>query len=330
MDIESILNICGLSYITHSDFYRIRCLNLNYHEKGDEHPSLCIYKDSQIGYCYTCGYTIHINKLYYLITGNKLNDNAEYNKYQYNQTLKYKNKIEPAKVRKLDEVIIESDLQSVYNNDIAYRYCISKGLNKDFIKFFKIKVLQKGRVYVKGKEDKPIFVYNRLVFPVVENKKVVSVELRDYTESQSKKVLYPRGSYVSTLFGIDNLDYNQPLHLTEGIKSLWKIWQTISHNSTSCFGIKINPIQAKLLNKFPEIILWSDNDKAGEQFITNLDECLDDDKKIWICNRNGIFDDSDPNDYSTEEIKTIYQNKLILAEYDINKVDFFKKPDYTI
>lgn len=320
IDIPHILNMCNIPYQEYSKFYKIRCLNLSAHGNGDQDPSLCIYKDSYIGYCYTCRYSIHIEQIYKKFTGKNIGKKERY----------YYQKSPEIKKKEIGEVIMRGEIDSIFNNDIAYEYCKEKGLTKEFIKFFNVKYAKKvhfldkdGNIHL-NRLSKPIILYNRLAFPIVENNKIVGMELRDVTGNSKLKVFYPRDSCTSTLFGIDNLDITKPLHLVEGIKSLWKLW-TIEKNSTTCFGVAINSEQRKLLYKFPEIIIWPDNDKAGNKFINYLEKFYD--KPIYVCWRNNL-DKSDPNDYSIDEIKKMNQNKVLLNKMDLEESGLFDKPQY--
>lgn len=311
IDISNILQLCNIDYKEHNKYYRIHCFSGNH---PDNDPSMFLYKDSGVAFCFSCGFKIYINQIYKKFLGKEL----DLEKYR----LDWK-KPKKIKERAVNDIIIRGDLISIYSNEVAHQYAQRKGLHKDFIENFNVKVLKMGSITVGS--NKPMNVYNRLYFPVVENKTMVSIELRDYTESSSKKVLYPPDTNVSTLFGIDQLDYTKPLFLVEGIKSLWKLW-LLERNSTSCFGIEINERQKDMLLKFPEIILLPDNDNGGNRFISNLSKFYYH-KPIYIS--RPIPCGFDPNDITIDELKYIlYEKRQELEKWRLEQNGFFIQSSY--
>lgn len=110
----------------------------------------------------------------------------------------------------------------------------------------------------------------RITIPIYENHTLISLEGRAIYKSNDpkfRKVLYPRGSCVDTLYDIDTLDPNKVLYVAEGLMDLAMLRTAPDvfdpTNSTALFGAKIGDRQAYFLNKFPTIVYIRDNDPAG-------------------------------------------------------------------
>lgn len=311
IDIADILRVCGIEYKEKGKFFIISCLNPAH---IDENPSMRLYADSGIAHCFSCGYNIHISQIYKKYIGKDL----DLRKYMYDF---HKVKTKKVKEKIVGDIKITGELQSIFNNNLAYQYAIRKGLSKEFIEFFNVKAIKVGTMQIDG--FKEIKLFNRLIFPIKENNKLISIEARDYTEKSAKKIIYPDGSSVSTLFGIDHLDYNKPLIVVEGIKSLWKLW-TIDHNSTSNFNNLVKERQKELYLKFPEITLFIDHDEAGEKLVDQFNEFYD--KPLYIVRPEKYGDD--PNDLTIDEQKRLLDKRQLLEDWDMNQYNCFKGLDY--
>jgi DNA primase len=313
MDINNIAEIlkqCGIDYKEKSNYFIFQCLNPTH---DDHDPSMRLYASSGIAHCFSCGYNLHINQIYKKFLGKDL----DLNKYKYDY-----NKVKTKKVKEkvIGKIIVQGEILSIYNNDQAYQYAKLKGLSKEFVEFFNVKSIKMGTMQVEGYKE--IKLYNRLLFPIEENHKIVSIEARDYTGRSSKKLLYPEGSSVSSLYGIDYLDFSKPLNLVEGIKSLWKVW-SIDHNSTSKFNNLLRDKQRELLVKFPEITLLPDNDEAGTKLLNDLADLMKEHNKplyIAMPEKHGY----DPNDLTIDEIKKILDKKKLVNEWDLEQTGCFK------
>lgn len=115
------------------------------------------------------------------------------------------------------------------------------------------------------------FFDKRLLIPIYEKGKLISVEGRDITGKASPKVLYPRGSSVNTLYELDKLDTEAPLYVVEGLMdlALLRAYPEFK-NSTSIFGAALTQRQIYLLKKFSKVIVIPDNDAAGLGTIETL------------------------------------------------------------
>lgn len=127
-----------------------------------------------------------------------------------------------------------------------------------------------------------------------------------------KKVKYETDSRLKeTLWNIDNLDFNSPLYVVEGIGSVAKIWMYISKNVTCTFGSKITENQLELLKKFKEVIIIPDQDLAGIM-MTNT---------IYQSHKNLYVIDIQEEDTDRNYIISIKNtNKIIAYEWLAKKI----------
>ena len=112
---------------------------------------------------------------------------------------------------------------------------------------------------------------NRLLIPVYEEGRLISIEGRRILDNDEVKVLYPRNSSVNTLFDIDNLDTSSTVYAVEGLMDLAVLRTSDTFkNSTSIFGANITKRQLELLKRFPKIVYIPDSDAAGEKTVEKL------------------------------------------------------------
>lgn len=207
---------------------------------------------------------------------------------------------------------IKGILRPISDNKEVLAYCKSRMTNlfmKDFdIKHYFRQVVINGTPY-----------YDRLIIPIIRDRKIVSLELRDYTREQKKKTLYPEGSSVSCLFNTDRLLFDKPLVLVEGILDIPKIYTHCTHNVTTTFGINITSKQKSSLRGFKELVLFPDDDDGGKQFIENMREVLGYDFKI------ALVRGKDPGESSVSEIKEALLKAKCLSEYEIDYSGIFNE-----
>jgi DNA primase len=189
----------------------------------------------------------------------------------------------------------EGNLIPASANQLALKYLNKRGIPVRIADEMNMKFCFSG--WTKDAEDPNnkkqwIYVKDRLITPVYENKKLLSLEMRDVLgeahfkeqmkekgldaeETKYKKVLYPKKSSTNTLFQYEHLDTTKPLYFLEGLMDLGVLRaDTFFKNSTSVFGASIGQRQQFLLKKFPELIYIADHDKAGLISIWRLKEQL--------------------------------------------------------
>ena len=87
---------------------------------------------------------------------------------------------------------------------------------------------------------------------------------------QSKVLYSPDSKVKTTLWNIDNLDFNSILYIVEGLGSIPKIYNYITKNVTCTFGSSVTEEQIECLKKFKKIIVLPDFDEAGEKMVEHL------------------------------------------------------------
>ncbi len=160
-------------------------------------------------------------------------------------------------------------------------YLEKRRIYQEFINKFQLK-------WCKVIEVNKKFYINRLIIPIVENNKLISLEGRDYTEKQDKKIIYGKETTVNTLFNIDNLDFNKPIIMTEGIMELPTLDMLGYSNYTCLFGATITNRQKDIIkNKIKKLVYIPNNPKleneiASREVMKTLHEIKGDDVRFKI------------------------------------------------
>ena len=146
---------------------------------------------------------------------------------------------------------------SVEDNSNAIAYLKKRGFTEETIKFFDIGQTKKGDVQFKLKD-----INGRLVGVKYRHAHAVK-------HGESKYWWQGDCSPCYSLFNINHIDITQPLTICEGYLDAMAIWQSGNHNVVSIPGgaTDLNWIKYNFdfLEKFKKIILWLDNDTAGEE-----------------------------------------------------------------
>ena len=146
---------------------------------------------------------------------------------------------------------------SVEDNSNVIAYLKKRGFAEETIKFFDIGQTKKGDVQFKLKD-----INGRLVGVKYRHAHAVK-------HGESKYWWQGDCSPCYSLFNINHIDITQPLTICEGYLDAMAIWQSGNHNVVSIPGgaTDLNWIKYNFdfLEKFKKIILWLDNDTAGEE-----------------------------------------------------------------
>lgn len=146
---------------------------------------------------------------------------------------------------------------SVEDSSNAVAYLKKRGFTEETIKFFDIGQTKKGDVQFKLKD-----INGRLVGVKYRHAHAVK-------HGESKYWWQGDCSPCYSLFNINHIDITQPLTICEGYLDAMAIWQSGNHNVVSIPGgaTDLNWIKYNFdfLEKFKKIILWLDNDTAGEE-----------------------------------------------------------------
>lgn len=320
ISLDQILPYLYLNNLEEKEDYFTSCCPVH----QEKHPSFVIYKNTYHCRCFSCGYNGNIFKLVKNLNGKSVNNllglSNNYKDYLFEKSIvsEVKEKVIQNKDRKIS---LYGSLKNVFSDSQVMQYLRKKHITDQFIKDFDIQYFDRLKIKIVNQSNNEVIernYKNRLIYPIIENDKIINYELRDFTEEQKKKVLYLKSCSLSTLFNIDNLDKNKPLLLAEGIFDLSYIYTHISKNCTAVLGISITPNQINLLNEFKEIIFFPDNDERGEGFISKLYDILE--KDFYIVKLNEF---KDPGASSLDSIKKAYNNKIISSIYFIDKYGIF-------
>jgi len=211
-------------------------------------------------------------------------------------------------------------------NEDAFNYIKKRFITQEFIEYFDIGYSELSFIYRAPKIKelnslKGTIFQNRVCIPIIDNKETISIEGRDFTGLNSKKVIYPIGGKTSTLFNIDNLNYEDPLVVVEGIMDIPRIWSNITKNVTTVFGITLSNKQKDLLKQFKNIILFPDKDEAGRKLVSTFDIFYEDPYKVAFLN------DKDPGDPSItlNQIEKAIVNSKESTEFFLDEFELFNK-----
>lgn len=330
--IPSLLLECGAKNITDKGDY----ISFSSPFREDKNPSCVLYKQSLV--CVDFGGTINgpFSYFFYNCTGISL---VKYLQLDYKSFIdetyfnrKTKAEIDQNKIfnskLKPEFRIIEGKIQYDFSkNELAQNYIKERFLTDDFIKTFQIGycTLLKAVRAIPEAFKNPNLQYssfmNRLCIPIYDGSEMISLEGRDLTGKYTK-VLYPKGSgSVSSLFNFHNLDKQKPLIVVEGTMDMPRIWQYITTNITTTFGINVTQNQKKQLNEFDHIILFSDTDKAGLEMINSFDKFIE--KPFWVAR----LDQGDPGDPSNsiEDLKKAIENSKESTKFFLDKNELIPK-----
>lgn len=262
---------------------------------SDRHPSFSIDLERGIYNCFSCASKGTLKNLYYEQTGHSIMRDLGINTATAANLFKPRN-YAPISYDVLPDVgvSLEGTIVPVVSSPEAMQYLKKRGITVKVANDMKMQYAYKG--ITKDTADiankkKWEYINNRLITPVYEQGKLLSLEMRDvlgeaaFKESlkknnvtediKYKKVLYPIHSSTSTLFQFDHLDKTKPLFFLEGLMDLGVLRaDPYFKNSTSVFGASIGYRQQYMLKQFPELIYIADHDKAGLISIYKLKEQL--------------------------------------------------------
>lgn len=286
--------------------------------REDREPSMVLYKKNLYCIDFSSGYKASLFTLIKKLTGQSFfaftnTDSSKLFSSMFTANLKQEKSRTLFPNRKKSIHLNKKDFIPVENYSKALNYCESRSIFQDFRKEFDI-------VYTDYSVINTTNFYKRLCIPIVEENKIVSVEGRDITRRQKVKVLYPKGSSMSTLFNIDNLKKDEPLIIVEGILDIPKIWKFFTKNVTTTFGIMITNRQKELLLNFSEIILFPDRDKAGEKMISLFDYFYENEFLI------AFLQEGDPGKASIKDLEQALNHTKKATKYFLEKSELFPKP----
>lgn len=301
IDLLSLLTQNGVEYTDHGHYVKIQCINPAHEDKT---PSMTILKDNGFAKCWSCGATYSYGQLVYALTGAPpFKNTEEAYSASFKNTLS-KNKIIKKDFRKKErKLIMKGQLRNPLSNKEVMDFLDSIYINKEIIREFRIQYMLKGSMTF-IKTDKMTPIYNRICIPLYENKQIVNYECRDFTGKGKPKVLYPKGGKSDILFNYDNLDFEKPLYIVEGIKSALRIYSLGYKNVTATLGASLGKNQIQLIRKMEQPILFPDNDRAGHNMVEQFEKTIGTYPKVTFMEVEGY----DPADGTVDELRYALTN----------------------
>ena len=233
----------------------------------DKSPSMGIDVTRGVVHCFSCSWSGSIEKLYKELTNGNLRKELGYiddpfTSYSSSLTFQY-----ITDDTRLKDIYINADLslmRDAYTDPACAAYLRKRGIPESVAKSMGFKYAEE--MLINTNKFK-----NRLLIPVYEEGRLISIEGRRILDNDEVKVLYPRNSSVNTLFDIDNLDTSSTVYAVEGLMDLAVLRTSDTFkNSTSIFGANITKRQLELLKRFPKIVYIPDSDAAGEKTVEKL------------------------------------------------------------
>lgn len=243
----------------------------------DTKPSLGINLDKGIYHCFSCNRSGSITGLYYDITGNSFykvynistDSFSSFARKDYSINYSDSNANIGKKTVYLN--YDKSKLLPIEGNRLCMTYLHKRGIPMDIAKKYEFS-------YAKDLQINTTRFVNRICIPVYEDGQLTSIEGRMLTQpvnDTDRKVIYPKNTSVSTLFDIDNLNFNEDIYACEGLMDLF-VLKTCSFfdNSTSIFGASLSNRQISLIARCNKRFIYiPDSDEAGFKTVEQLKRC---------------------------------------------------------
>lgn len=239
-----------------------------FHE--EKNASMFINMQKGIFHCFSCRRKGTINALSKELTGNTIYKflDLKYDEFQEHSKVYQSEFVDFDKIPNVH--IKESDQGEARSISLDYSREVNsflrrRGLTKDIAKSFKMYLTP---TLVKYNGTRYI---DRICIPIYEGGRLLSIEGRALDVKNTLKVMYPKGSTVSTLYDYEKLDKDKPLWIVEGLMDLAFLRRDPYFKNSSCiFGANITPRQKHLLKKFKEILYIKENDAAGDHCVEDL------------------------------------------------------------
>ena len=333
-DFKYLLEVLGGSHVVDCGDY-VKCCSPFHQERN---PSFVLYKNSGFWKDFSGPYSGgDIASLIWHAKGMHLTQFLGISEDEMMSRLYTKPKQENVSVtleeydpKDYDLIVEGDDIQPVYEDPRHLAHATRvRGMSKEFIDFFKVGFIRNSLVYIQKKDHyidnpKKVRFFDRLCVPIYEDERRVSIEGRRIDGEKEYKVIYPSsaggvgGSAYRRLFNIDNLDISKPLIVCEGIMDIVKIWSYIDKNVTCTYGASLKPQHKRDLQKFKDIIVFSDSDEGGEHMIDYIYNFITD-REIRVAR---LPQGLDPGDATLAQLETALSNTIEGTEYRLRRDGF--------
>ena len=300
-DVEQLLLTHGIKYQKKGNAIKCLCPSPSHNDCHIGSFSFDTIKG--VGHCFACGCSVNIFSFNKLL-GEKLEYKGDVN-YEFTKSLKPKKE----EIVYTKPIVYGKLYNPFYDNKIM-NFLHGIGWSDEFIE-------EKGVKYCRYCEmisesiandidKKPTVMENRICIPIYKDGKLVNYECRTFDDNPIK-VKYVRGCSSNLIYGIDDIDLNKEVILSEGIKNIGKCW-TVNKNVISSFGNQITDTKLKILNKIPNLLVFLDNDDGGLLMAQKLKEGYEGNLRATFNphkyrNSDGVLKGKDLNDCTFEEIK---------------------------
>ena len=300
-DVEQLLLTHGIKYQKKGNIIKCLCPSPSHNDRHIGSFSFDTIKG--VGHCFSCGCSVNIFSFNKLL-GEKLEYKGDVN-YEFTKSLKPKKE----EVVYTKPIVYGKLYNPFYDNKIM-NFLHGIGWSDEFIEEKGVKYCRYcemiGENIANDIDEKPTVMENRICIPIYKDGKLVNYECRTF-DNNPIKVKYVRGCSSNLIYGIDNVDLNKEVILSEGIKNIGKCW-TVNKNVISTFGNQITDIKLRILNKIPNLLVFLDNDKGGLLMAQKLKEGYEGNLRATFNpnkyrNSDGELKGKDLNDSTFEEIK---------------------------
>lgn len=300
-DVEQLLLAHGIKYQKKGNIIKCLCPSPSHNDRHIGSFSFDTIKG--VGHCFSCGCSVNIFSFNKLL-GEKLEYKGDVN-YEFTKSLKPKKE----EVVYTKPIVYGKLYNPFYDNKIM-NFLHGIGWSDEFIEEKGVKYCRYcemiGENIANDIDEKPTVMENRICIPIYKDGKLVNYECRTF-DNNPIKVKYVRGCSSNLIYGIDNVDLNKEVILSEGIKNIGKCW-TVNKNVISTFGNQITDIKLRILNKIPNLLVFLDNDKGGLLMAQKLKEGYEGNLRATFNpnkyrNSDGELKGKDLNDSTFEEIK---------------------------
>lgn len=311
-DIETLLTSHGIKIEKKSSSqFMIKCLNPS-HE--DSTPSFSIRRSDGVFFCFGCGVKGGPDLLYKYITGESLHhDQNDYFRTSTRPPVK-KSDVPP-------EIKVQGKLLDPLTNPEIRAWLYKYGIENDnFIRDREVTYAKYAEIWAVPDDDsielEPTVMYNRICSPIYHEGNLINYEGRTFNDSKPK-VIYVKNGTMKTLYNWQYLDLTKDVVVVEGVKGLWRVWN-VEPNVVAMFHAIPSEKQLEMLRQVKgNIIVFRDNDKAGERSIKALNKGLG--REIKVCYDKRVTKDGkgyDPNDCTSIEIENHLKNAIVYIDPD--------------
>jgi DNA primase len=288
LDVESLMPAIGFEplHMDNRGNYVGYCLWPQNHTNGDTTGKFAIHPEKKVYNCYVCG------------GGSLLSLVMELNEWDSETAENYLRQF--AGDARNDGEFVEDflnafaqdaehrvDTMPYFNERVlekyapAYEWGESVGLNAEVIDTYRVLYSDSATKRSPGKgkfTDEPDYHGPSIIWPHFWNGRLVGWQNRwladdrpEFVKKWTNTVDFPKDS---TLYGYDFLQRGTLVYAVESAKSVLKLRQ-IGKQAVGTFGSNVNDAQLRLLRRFRTgVALWPDNDKAGEQWFSQLYDYL--------------------------------------------------------